>query len=233
MSGTSENTTCPLPPLLAMIPVVSLGVVLCIGVLDLLNAERTAAPFVGVGSNALAQALGIGIHGKDTAELVAKYGLWCSIFVVEVLDGHLRAFHSFVIAILAFSFTMDVGINAKYKGFLYCCSSYSYLHICGVAHVASAEFTRRKKLTAVSWSAFLILQVAYDSWRWDHHALSFVLGSGLRALLVGLPTPKPAWGIPCAPLSTLGQNIRSSPARASNSETLGWTIRWRTRTANR
>lgn len=157
--------------------------ILC--VLEVANCNRSAPPFVGVASSVLAQALGIGLTCSELGPLTFKYAMWASsLVVIEHFDGCPFALLAVADAVIAFSFVVAVGVNRSATGYLYCCSSYTYLHLLGCSLVsvidAGSQWSRRAALAL--WPSALLAQVAYDDWVWDHHALAFTLGSGCRVL---------------------------------------------------
>lgn len=161
--------------------------------LDLLNASHSKPPFVGA-TPLMAQFLGLGIGGEGqngAARWTAKYTFWSlSLLVIELCTSPSFLLLSLLQALLAFSFVMDAGVNSEYQcqHMHFCCSSYSYLFLAGIAtNRVSWRLlcSRRSCLAAVSILAQCGGATAlywFDGRAWNHHAFAYGLGVAVSVL---------------------------------------------------
>lgn len=162
-------------------------------ILDVLNASKSTPPFVGA-SPLIAQFMGLGIGGhryNDIARWIAKYTFWSlSLLTIEYCTSCSFLLLSLLQSIFAFSFVMDAGVNSNYqcKHMHFCCSSYSYLFLAGIAinRTSWKLFARRKWvlffMSIVSQIAGAIALYAFDQYVWNHHAFAYGLGVLVSAL---------------------------------------------------
>lgn len=174
-----------------MRPRVSPFILIYLSIMDLLNASISKPPFIGATPLA-AQFMGLGIGGPgyDGAERwVAKYAFWSlSLFVIEFCTSPSFLLLSLLQSLFAFSFVMDAGVNSNYqcRHMHFCCSSYSYLFLVGVAaNRVSWELSHKRVIVFVS----IIIQVggalilyAFDHYTWNHHAFAYGLGVTVSVL---------------------------------------------------
>lgn len=155
--------------------------------LDLLNASKSKPPFLGA-TPLMAQFLGLGIgsQGYDgAARWIAKYTFWSlSLFVIEFYTSPSFLLLSLLQALLAFSFVMDAGVNSEYQcqHMHFCCSSYSYLFLTGIATNRVSWRLVCKRRWCFAFVSILV-QVGgatalylFDGHVWDHHAFAYGLG---------------------------------------------------------
>ena len=156
--------------------------------LDVINLDRTTAPFLCPFPIA-AQFLGLGMSRPDSKNWyvwIVKYFCWCTIFGFELSEGPFFALITLLHALLSFSFSMDVGINSSYCGYYFCCSSYAYFFIMGCLGPClwwKNLLSKWRWAVVLIWIGGLILICAYDKTS-THHAIPFAVGAIDASLLL-------------------------------------------------